>query len=361
MRSNFEKDLSGFSTLAKEERKEFNMPEDVERFQRVLDRRLGQAAQLQGTSVENQRKIYEVQKEKQKIMTRLKNSLACLDDPECQFEKEEGVRMASYDRTKRTFVYKPENGQRQEATFGEIVTDLDWDVRYHLDKNTVPRNLLKEYLIERAKSSLNKLLDSQIIESEIYGNTAVPGRKKAYQAYKEDVESGVQSERSGFIAEKVVKNMLRKMVYDGGADFKVIEADVFQDVEQKIDFIIRLVDKKRGVKVTADETRKDVGIQFTLNYQARRHKEAQIKKSKQNMSAAKGSIDDIVLVAFPSNFARAIVEEWKKSGCPAGGPDKFLYRRTAGKLFRSLMKNLLPDDQINQYWQEFREYFQEEH
>ena len=64
------------------------------------------------------------------------------------------------------------------------------------------------------------------------------------------------SEQQGIIAEKMVKNFLKKLSMDTDADFEIIDADVYQDVEQKVDFIIhrKNKDKNKGAKVQESET-----------------------------------------------------------------------------------------------------------
>lgn len=362
MRPRFEKDLSSFNVLAKEESAGFDAPEDIEKFGQVLDWYLNQAAEKQGTSVEDQRRIYELQKQKQEIMFRLKEWLSCLDDANCDIEKEPGSRNAYYDAKKKVFIYDVQDNPEKEATFGEIMTDIDWGVLYALDKKTLPRNLFKQYLLQRTKNDLRQLLNKQIIISETRGSAARSKRREAYISYQEGLESGSRYEHGGCIAEDMVKNILRKFAYDSDVDFEIIETDIFQDIEQKIDFIIHFINKNRGVKVFDEDKLKDIGVQFTTNMsdETLKHKEFQVGEAKKHITP-EWHIDDLVLVVFPLKISNNLFRKWIESGRSAGGPDKYMNRRDAEKLFQSLMQNMISQDKIKDYWLQFKDYFSEKY
>ncbi len=354
MRPRLERGLADFSELAKTESS--GAPSEVGDFDKVLDWHLDKAARRQETSAESQRRIYEIQKEKQKIMDRLKDWLACLDDSLRDFEQEEGSRDAFYNETEKKFTYFTEIGEEREATFGEIITDIDWNVLYSLDKNTVPRNLLKQYFIQRTKNDLRQLLNQQIIISESQGEVAIPQRREAYLRYQEALETGRSKEQTGVIAETIVRNILKKISYDSDVDFEIVETDIFQDVEQKVDFIIHFTSKNRGVGVTAQKDKKDIGIQFTTNPEAVDKKRYQVEGAKRHITP-EWHVDDLVLVVFPLGIARELVKRWQSDHRPAGGPDKYLNSGEAERLFKTLLNGLTSQDQIEKYWKNFANYF----
>lgn len=356
MRPRFEKDLSAYSHLAKQEGGGFENSEELANFEQVLTWHLNEAVQRQGTTVEVQNKIYEIQKKKQQIMKRLQDWLSCLDDSQCVFEKDKGSRDANFNPELNVFLYRTKSGEIKQATFGEIMTDLDWGVIYSLDKASTPRDIIKKYFLERTKHDLRELLDLQIIESESQGNLTIPERKEAYARYKLALESKKKDRQPGFISETIVKNILKKIAYDVGVDFEVVEGDIYQDVEQKIDFIIHHVNKNRGVEVQPDSDRTDIGIQFTINSRAISQKERQINTAKRHMTS-EWHIDDLVLVFFPLVEASKLQTQWEQQGRPAGGPDKLIKRELAEKLFKTLMRNILPEDKADEDWQKFRHFF----
>lgn len=349
MRPRFEKDLRSFGQVAKEEL-EIDQPSktELDQLSSVVDWHLKRAAENQHTNILKQREIYDIQKEKQKIMNRFKELLTCLDDPKCHQEKREKDRFTKFDKEKNGFIYKDGNGKEQIATLGEIITDMDWGVTYYLDKKSVSRQVTKKYLLERAKYALNDLLDSQIIKSEVAGDITHEYKKLAYEAIKKERQNG--GNLSGFVAEKIVKNLLKKMTFDEGLPFEIIEADVFQDVEQKIDFIIRRKEKVRGVGVEAGDKVHDIGIQFSINPNAEEKKKYQVERSKSRLTK-EDRIDDIVLVIFPIQTVNHLRHEWNRNGKQSGGPDKLLDKKTAEKIFKNLLKNIFTDEEIETYWE----------
>ncbi|MCX6741233.1 MAG: hypothetical protein NTY61_02435 [Candidatus Parcubacteria bacterium] len=141
--------------------------------------------------------------------------------------------------------------------------------------------------------------------------------------------------------------------------FEIHEADIFQDVEQKIDFIIHRKEKLRGVNVETDEKAQDIGIQFSINTRAAEHKKHQIRKSQQELRNEGGYIQDIALVIFPLNIACSLRQEWKERGRPAGGPSKFLNRKTAEILFVKLLRDMFAPEEIKDSWQTIQNSFPE--
>lgn len=291
--------MRNFSEVAKDELKK-PPGEELGDLSKVVDWHLDKAAEKYKNSSEVQRKIYDLQKEKQKIMERLKSDLACLDNPECDFERQEGERQTGFDSETKTFDYYDDLSQDQTATFGEILTDMDLGVNYHLDKKSVPRTMLKKYLIERAKKELFRVLNLQIIEGGDKVNPMAALRWKYKTPYSKIQNLKIEHQATrGFIAEVLVENFLKQLSIDNDLPFEIKEADVSQDVEQKIDFIICRKEKQRGVGAEADEAKKSIGIQFTVLKRKRSHKIKQVDEAKKALIAEGGHIQDIILVSVP--------------------------------------------------------------
>lgn len=337
-------------------------PDEADNLSAVLDWHLEKAAERQHTSVEVQREIYDLQKRKQEIMARLKTQLACLDNPGCVFEEKENERAIEYDESSNGFKYFSENGEEQTATLGDIVADLDWDIYYSISKN-VPRAMAKKYLVERAKQELRDLLDTQIIKSElgeIGGSPSELTKKAAYKAVEEDRTKEKVNMQFGFLSEKIVKNFLKKLSIDNkDLPFEIHEGDVFQDVEQKIDFIIHLKERSRGVGVEESAEAKDVGVQFSINLAAKGHKKQQVKRSIEKLKASRERIQDIALVIFPLSIAGLLKMVWQKSGKVAGGPGRFMHRQVAEQIFTKLLKDLLSQEEISKAWEKVQNNFPE--
>lgn len=365
MKEGFEGQLRAFSGDIKEENKlkekseigdDKDVNSELNELSSVIDGHLKKAARIQHTEIGTQKEVYEAQKEKQRIMQRMKEDFACLYNPDCTLEKKIDERLATYNGSE--FIYEDDKGQSWGATFGEIMTDMEWGVSYHLDKDSVPLHLMKQYILEKTKKKLADLLDRQIMFNEVESTTTHWMKREAYLSIYNRKESGESKERWGFVSEIIVKNFLKKMSTDFDLPFTIKDADVYQDVEQKIDFIIHREKRSRGVGVKSDEEAKDVGIQFTVNDSARSHKEEQIKRSLFQLKRKKSQVQDIALVVFPLDMAMNLKYQWEEvAGRPAGGPDRYLDRDTAYYLFSSLLHDVFEPDEIIEYWDKVKNNF----
>ncbi len=322
-------------------------PQDrTERLQAVLDWHLEKRAEKSESTREAQQEIFEVQRRKQEIMKELKEDLAVLDHPERpEREPAPGARKVAYrDGQLR---WRRGDGREVPVTKGEIITDLAWGLDYHLDRETVPRGLRKRLLIERAKSRLQELLDRQILSEEIAGRQTHPDRVKAYEAVRERLETG--GVQMGFVAEKMMVQLFRKLELDRGLPCQVLGADVYQDVAQKIDFILRKTDHSRGVRVEdGGEEIKNKGIQFTLNTKqfVLDRKMDQIRRSKRQLTE-EDRIDDIMLVVMDMRYVIDAYRRWEKDK-PPGGPDKFLDGTVRERIFKKTLEGMFPSEELDQ-------------
>ncbi|MDX1535769.1 MAG: hypothetical protein R3346_03350, partial [Candidatus Spechtbacterales bacterium] len=304
---------------------------------------------------------YDIQKRKQELMKELHEKLQCLDNPDCEIEKEPNSILVRYDKAKNEFIIINEDGTEEQVTYGEILTDGEWGVLYHLDKKTVPRNTIKKYLIEQTKRQLRHELDLQIIFSEKSGiankiskgqlGNQFKSRVQAYENYHAALEEERLEDRVGVWAEKMVKNIFKKMIYDHGVGLVVSDVDIFEDIEHKIDFIIKRAQHKRGVRVEEIQDAQDIGIQITANGNKGVHK----RKRRQISNVLEKQevfelVDDIALVFLSSKKISPAINEWEDRGRPPGGPDKILSEDTIEKIFKQVLEGLLPPEEIENYW-----------
>lgn len=375
MRENFEKSLRQHSETVKramevekvmveitdEAEKELFLLEEISR---PVDELVARLAKGQGTTTETELKILQWQVEKQTIMTNLKADLARLDAggfdeagfTESDFDVEVGdgfsLRTAAFSAETGRFAYEDDHRVDQSATMGEVLADLDWDIAYNFSSGAKRREV-KKYLVEKAKKELRALLDEQIIDSELgKGEEKVhDGPRFVYSAIRERRKEGIESQ--GFWSEKIVRNFLRILEEDYGFPIKLEEADVYQDVIQKIDFIIRhkAVDRNLGVGVE-DGQGLDIAIQFSTDLEAKKKKEEQVERANDNIKRFGSDIDEIALVIFPHIMARKLKNAWEKAGRPAGGPINFMASETKERLFKELLKNTFSTEQLENYWRE---------
>ena len=222
MRERFRKNLREMSHFVKEEDSELT-EQELEIMQTVLDYHLTHAAKSEQTPKEIQSKIFEIQKEKQQIMEELRYNLRCIDNPECKPEREDGDRLVIYDLEKEVYIYKSEEGDEQEITLGEILTDGEWGISYYLDPDTIPRDIKKKYFVENAKRKLRKLLDKQIIINEINSLQTHEQIVEAYLDIEQRLDSEVLEKGTGIIAEVLLRNFLKKLEIDGFLDIDIID------------------------------------------------------------------------------------------------------------------------------------------
>ena len=190
-------------------------------------------AETAHTNAEAESEIYKIQKSKLEKLSKFKKWLEKTRDissgnfvhPEIQ----KNMPVVSVD-SEGNFTMKSTNGQSKSITIGEIMTDHEWNIDYTFDKS-VNIHDIRTYYLNQLKNDLREKLDKQIIISEKNFTQGDSFKQKAYAAIEERLESG--NEQQGVIAEKMVKNFLKKLSIDTNADFEVIDADVYQDVEQK--------------------------------------------------------------------------------------------------------------------------------
>jgi hypothetical protein len=318
MRPGFRHTLENYGDVAK--KMEAAAPTELAKLGHVLDYFMKQAVEYSGTSEKTQFKIFTLQQQKQKIMEQLRADLKELDAPETTFERAPG-HMFVYQHENR-YYRSPEHGIDAELTAGEILTDGEWGLKYQLDPETTPRLLRKEFLIRQAKRQLMELADQQIIAQETTRRDIEPLKREAYSRSAEDKRE--KKFVSGWVAEKMVKNLLTKLAIDEGLDIEVLDTDIYQDVDQKIDFIVRRKTRNRGVEVETLPMTERLGIQFTTDPrpETRNRKLRQIERSKRELNKT-DKIDDIVLVRVQFGYVSELWERWNKTQAP-GGPDKLL-------------------------------------
>lgn len=303
-------------------------------------------AEASDTPKSVQKKVQSIQGYKQRRMRELKQELRDLDNPDFEPTQPEGSRRV--EMRGDVYVWVKEDGSEQEIQQSDIELDPNWGVQYFLDPETVPRIVRKQYIVDHAKRDIFDALNAQIILEEASKKSNAPGLRETYGRVKYEGESA--KERSGFIAEQLVQNILERAVLDLGMEFKVEPADAYQDVTQKVDFVLRRTSRgDRGVGVESDESSPNViGIQFTINptEKARRRKREQIKKSKQRLEP-EDRIEDILLVQMPMDEVQKIYRQWKDEGEQPGGPEQLLDKKQTEFILRGILDGFLEQSEID--------------
>jgi hypothetical protein len=284
-----------------------------------------------------------IQAKKQQIMYDLNRQFGDLRRPDYHPERPKDARFIKFESGK----YLDQSGN--EVTPGELLTDRDWGIKYFLDPETVPKPMQKRFLFERAEKEIRDLLDQQIIIDQKSAHDIPWKEKLTYELIRQDKEAG--REKMGLTAEKMVRNFLKKLTINfPNLDFEVDDTDVFQNVHQKLDIIIKVRRYSRGLKIEVPDEPEIKGIQFTTKTKEGdlRWKKKQVNRAKQGLGSG-DEISDIVIVTLPIENFWPVYNQWKKTKA-SGGPDKLWPERTKEKIFRNVMKDLISPKEINRQW-----------
>jgi hypothetical protein len=355
MKESFEHDLRVYNELVKEAK----APEQLTKEGRILmqqkidgviadtiDRRiehgeLPEASIAEGAN-DAEMDVYKLQKEKQTLMEKFFKRTRGLEQGKTV--ENQGAPVVSFNQETRKLEYENEKGERISFTKEELYTDAEWGMHYTLDAS-VPYVIQKEYLVYELKRMVAEKLDAQIIRRETFSDRIDTLKMRAYEALAGRKENTL--EQSGVIAEKMVKNLLKKISLVPGVEFSIYDADVYQDVEQKVDFIIKRTSHTRGARVKEDNT---IGVQFTIAEGKLDKKEKQIAKAKEKISKNNDNglmLDDLVVVHMPMNYAKKVYMEWKHNPRP-GGPEKTLPVDIQETIITGVLQGLFREEEIKE-------------
>lgn len=218
-------------------------------------------------------------------------------------------------------------GNEKKVSMGEIIASRRWGVNPNLPENLEAsgdgkrvRKLMTEIIVkDHLSQKLNKVLATNLSEL-----TKKDDARKA-EGYQEIAKrSGVESKQTGIFAEQIIIGVLEGISIDRpDLGFEILEANAYQDMNNKIDFIIHSKEKVKGVGINRLEKEfqeKSIGIQFTINKNVISHKADQILKAKERGV----KVDDIIYVDLDIRILQKAITEWEKAKRPIAGPWKFL-------------------------------------
>jgi hypothetical protein len=317
-----------------------------------------------GGDIRWQEEVYLKQLDKQAEMHRLQEAIARLDS---QTEREAFARHPGCKVYFQEGQYRTEHGEY--LSLGDILTGGEWGHSFALDPDTVPRPVRKRFLVESAKQELRNLTDWQIYFDRTSGSQLGLRTQETYARALEERDHPP----FGLLLERMVRTFLKKLSYDYDLNYTVQEANLRQDIEQKIDFIIHRRDHRRGVRFAesagpsaatgpsaetgpSEEDPHHIGVQFTVNTNPDilSHKERQVAYSKRWL-LEDDRIDDIVVAALyaqeSSQLGQAL-RAWQNRRS-ARTPDSYLPEAVREHLFKKLLGNTrhIPPEEIEAEWQ----------
>ena len=340
MKESFRKDIEQYSRIAKQD-----MSGELEgqKLETILGWHINEAQKRQGTTQESQGRIYQIQKQKQELMAKLKEQLRLEDLPNEGMEKQKDkLLVTAYNPETKTATCALKDGTKVEISLGEIMTDGEWGLEYYLDHESIPRNVRKKYLVEHTKRQLRDYLDSQLIESAVSSNE---NYQNSWRNVKRDRESGEIP--IGIVAEKMIRNFIKKLTYNENLDIDVVETDVWEDINRGIDFIIhrKVNSRYRGVKVEASEKEGvssdvkplDVAVQFAAGKSTRAFKKKKLRNIQKTLNNLRPEdrIGDVIFLRVFIDDLRQNYEKWLEKRVP-GGPDSPMNDRLKKTLFDAI-------------------------
>lgn len=298
---------------------------------------------FEGLSESTRERIQVLQEEKQRLMTELRKKLESARQGEIvEFEGKMKINVGYRDNG---FYYIDQKGEEVTLTEGELLTGGTWGISYQIAPEA-PLAFRKEYILSEMRRKISYLLDLQIATAEAEVN-ADESNRRSFAAVRERLEKSpdILQWDQGHIAEAMLQNMIVKWVRDQGLPVELIPVDLYEDVEDKIDFIVRKR-LSRGVRVESEEEGVK-GIQFTLMHR----KDAMEKKRELTATRFKNGlsgdveVDDILVTNMHPSYVKRAVNGWKKSKNP-GGPDSKLEKGAKVDVFIKIFDGLLSEEEL---------------
>ncbi|MBP6904667.1 MAG: hypothetical protein KBB91_01255 [Candidatus Pacebacteria bacterium] len=207
-------------------------------------------------------------------------------------------------------------------------------------RRTYTKAHLDDFIFDELNRELATALAKEVASKDVLKATA-------YRAIAERSGEGKEhNEQLGVLAEKIVHGVAEMIALDRpDLGITVHTANAYQDVEEKIDFIVATKQKRRGAGIEAMDLpleEKHVGIQFTINTAKESFKKDQIAKAKERGI----DVDDIVYVALDSTLLRNALHAWERAGKPIAGPWAHIPKETKEKAIIALFDTVLTEEQV---------------
>lgn len=238
------------------------------------------------------------------------------------------------------------NRQLLELTKGEVMAAAEWGTWWMFDKS-IDANLQREIMSNQVRYVIAEEFDKQIAAFGKADTGSYDLKRDTYERIEER-NFNIDKMPAGILSEKMLMSILTKEMYDhDNYSFKVESVDIYEDVEHKVDFIITYKNKNRGVRVGEPETNR-LGIQFTLNPNAREHKEKQINRVKKHGLKA-AEIDDLILIVMPLDDISKKYQEWRydengkrhaAENLDPRGPDMYWDEATKNEILNGLLHGI---------------------
>lgn len=304
---------------------------------------------------EEYREILVMQARKAQIMDRLSDDLKLIDMKSGKIRGQGQInRDVLYDEKKGVF-FVDCDGKLGYATLGDLIADAVVGCEYNFSLENIPREVAKQYVVGRARAHLNQLFNRQLAlqeEKEALKKDHQTRAQHFRNAYNEMEEKDQDKERAaGKLFEQSIIHLIKELQYDlPDMDIEVQEANIIQDMDEKIDFIVRVnkhhrggyVEESQNLSYNEHEKPELFGIQFTMDTreETQKHKEEQIARSKKH--GTRILVDDIVLITVPMSCKDVIeaYHKWRAQGCPPGGPARLYPAEVRARIVEKVLEKI---------------------
>lgn len=261
-----------------------------------------------------------------------------------EIENTDSKRIATYDRRAGEFAV----GNEEKVSMGNIIASRHWGINVALpetlDESGIGKKLRKMALEKKIGDALCEKLNGELAE-KLSEKTRREDLLKS-EAYKKIAErSGKESKQLGVQAEHIITGVVEAISIDRqDLGISITPANAYQDVQNKIDFIIATKQKRRSVGVNKEDItyeEKHIGVQFTINSSKAEHKADQINKAKERGV----DVDDIIYLEIEKDTLRKAIEKWDGANKPISGPWKFLSKEIREITIKKLFDGILTEEQ----------------
>lgn len=234
-------------------------------------------------------------------------------------------------------------GEAVTLTRGEVYAAAEWGTWWKFD-DSVSREHQIALMGSQVRTRISERYDDQLITFGKNDRLSDDRKRDAY-ARMESSQASLDTMPDGILAEKMLVSFLTKEMHDGDLEFTVSRADAHDDVEYKIDFVITVADRRRGVRVNEPEHR--IGIQFTMDRGATERKQEQLTRAGKRLRET--DVDELILVTMPINDVRANYDRWRydengkhknEKRLDPRGPDQFWSAETKKAILDALVRQL---------------------
>lgn len=294
--------------------------------------------------------VLNFQIKKRDEMAKLKKEFQEIDAKREVAEKSDSYREVFY-RAEDGKMFVIENGAEKEISWGDIVADGAWGIKYQPNKSfpdNIWRKMRKLVAVKDTRRNIEAIFNEEL--SRIEG-VCLPTSSWSLDFLKKHSTEGV-------VAERMAENFLRRLQYNNPEfGLKVESSNALEDADLKYDFKVSLPNKYRGVAVEGDEMdretyveyKKKLGVQFTtrLDPEGLQHKAEQIEIAKKAARDQKFSrfikkpVDDIVLISLSFGNFKRYFWKWQNNQRPSGGPEQYFTKEEKIALLRKVCENAL--------------------